>query len=184
MSNYTLKIDGVARNLVDDRVRLESLTISYDEPRKLILRQHGRPHFSPTYDDGAAVELFVDSTCWFRGVIEDRELIGKPGAEEIVYTCLGLRQSANRIKVRHPSLGIEARIFNMPREDEHFAEVDANLSVGQMLKSHCLAGSSAQQDAARVRGDVRAGSCGAGGCGGRLATEAGAERSPDRAGGG
>ena len=135
MSNYTLKIDGVARNLVDDRVRLESLTISYDEPRKLILRQHGRPHFSPTYDDGAAVELFVDSNCWFRGVIEDRELIGKPGAEEIVYTCLGLRQSANRIKVRHPSLGIEARIFNMPREDEHFAEVDANLSLGQMLKN-------------------------------------------------
>ena len=131
--NCVLTINGDEQDLSEERLSLESLEVSWEAPRALRFVQHA-PHHAAGYSVEDGVTLSVDGTVRFRGRIKRVEHEGVPGAERVVYVCLGLRESARDVTVCDPDHGFPRVVFNAPEDDDDYDAGRAGKTVGQIVQ--------------------------------------------------
>lgn len=129
---FSLFINGVPQDLAAKRLSLDALATSWDSPRELRFTEHA-PHNAASYGVEDAVELSVDGAVRFRGRIKRVELAGVPGAEQVAYTCLGLRELAKDVWVRDPASGSPRVVFNAPEDDEDYDASLSGLTIGEII---------------------------------------------------
>ena len=129
---YTLTVNGSEQNLTTRRISLDLLQVSWKEPRRLVFVQH-LPHSDADYTVEDHVALSVDGTTRFRGRIKRVELDGSPGDERVLYTALGLRESAVDVTVCDPDHGFPRVPFNAPPGDEDYDAGRSGKTIGQII---------------------------------------------------
>jgi hypothetical protein len=128
----TLTVNTLLRDLTENRISLDSLEVSWAEPRSFRFSEH-TGHHRASFGVEDVVVLRVDGTARFRGRVKRVDLDGEPNAERVVYTCLGLRECAKDIGVRDPASGIPRVVFNAPADDDDYDPSREGRTVGQIV---------------------------------------------------
>lgn len=124
-------MDQVANHI---RFRELSLLI-YDRAAQLIFSEHHVPHFRPSWSPKSTVELLLDGTRVFFGKIQNRELVGTPTQESVIYTCLDARHSADtEVIVTDDTTLVEQVSYNARRGNPNWKEGREHLTVGQIIQ--------------------------------------------------
>lgn len=133
MATYVLQVNGATVDIAADRIRLESLRVSFrGEPRQLVLSQ-ARTHYSPTIPHGARVTLDRDGVRIFDGWVVSRDEIGEPARERIQYHAADAMYRAREVQVIHPQKKIPRIVANVPQRDDDYDPSWADMTAGQLI---------------------------------------------------
>lgn len=121
--------DGPARAAAS--IEMPSLTLTLDGYDTFGFAEHGCGPF-PTFLEAAAVTLKIDGAVAFKGEIGESSRTREAGGWVFSYTCLGLKQLADKVSIQGRD-GRSGANFNLPRGDERYDLSLAGLTVGGIV---------------------------------------------------
>lgn len=133
MANYVLQVNGSPVDMAADRIRLQSLRVSFrGEPRQLSFAQ-SRKHYSPGIAHMARVSLDRDGVRIFDGWVVSRDEVGEPGRERIQYHAADALYRAREVQVIHPQRKVPRIVANVPQRDDDYDPAWADMTAGQLI---------------------------------------------------
>jgi len=132
-TDWALKAAGQTVDMAASKVSLRRLENSWRRGRVLEFAQESA-HTQGSWHEGQEVELSFRDARVFFGDIEERALVGAPGAEEVIYRARDIRARLERVSVVDPVVLAPRLVFNAPEGDADHDDARSGLTVGGVIQ--------------------------------------------------